>query len=281
MSTLPPLTDGILYALARLVDDSQCEKREPSHADLEYCMVQSSISDGDPTKQGLTMGKEKRVRAALSWAIENNLVGGQRFVGKLVDFVRSRGGFRPDSRNFVGAEPIQNLKLEFAKEGFELADNGDLRPKVLDTLSGIELTEALERYVRRAQKGSEDAALLTGTSKDLLEAVAAHVLVEVCNFTTPPTNFPALLGQAFIALDLKTSEDRPVQGEPPQHRMQRGLFEAALAVNTLRNKQGAGHGRPWLPTVTDDDARHAVHLMGLVAEIMLVALRVKKNPQSN
>ena len=58
--------------------------------------------------------------------------------------------------------------------------------------------------------------------------------------------------------------------------MQRGLFEAALAVNTLRNKQGTGHGRPWLPTVTDDDASHAVHLMGLVAEILLVALRVKK-----
>jgi hypothetical protein len=277
MNTLPPLTDGILYALARLVDDSQSERREPSHADLEYCIGQSGISNGDPNKQGLTLGKEKRVRAVLSWAIEHEFNGGQNFVAKLISFIRSRGGFRPDSPNFVGSEPIRNLKQEFAKEGFELADDGDLRPQVLDSLSGIELTAALESYVRRAQKGSEDAALLTGTSKDLLEAVAAHVLVEICNVTTPPGNFQALLGQAFIALDLKTSQDRPVQGEPPQHRMQRGLFEAALAVNTLRNKQGTGHGRPWLPTVTDDDARHAVQLMGLVAEIVLTALRAKKN----
>lgn len=277
MSTLPPLTDGILYALARLVDDSQSERREPSHADLEYCMGQSGISNGDPNKQGLTLGKEKRVRAVLSWAIENEFNGGQHFVAKLINFIRSRGGFRPDSPNFVGSEPIRNLKQEFAKEGFELGDDGDLRPQVLDSLSGIELTEALERYVRRAQKGSEDAALLTGTGKDLLEAVAAHVLVEIANIAAPPTNFPLLLGQAFIALDLKTSQDRPVQGEPPQYRMQRGLFEAALAVNTLRNKQGSGHGRPWLPTVTEADARHAVQVVGLVAEIMLIALQLKKS----
>jgi hypothetical protein len=61
----------------------------------------------------------------------------------------------------------------------------------------MKLTQALESYVRRAQRGSEDAAMLTGSGKDLLEAAAAHVLVEI---TT-------LLGQALISLGLKTSQD--------------------------------------------------------------------------
>lgn len=39
------------------------------------------------------------------------------------------------------------------------------------------MTEALHAYVRRAKKGSMDSALLAGTGKDLLEAVAKHVLL--------------------------------------------------------------------------------------------------------
>ena len=38
---------------------------------------------------------------------------------------------------------------------------------------------ALSSYVERARKGGEDAALLTGTAKDLLEATAAYVLTEI------------------------------------------------------------------------------------------------------
>ncbi len=274
MSNLPPLTDGIMYAVARLVDDAQVGAREPSHADLKYCIDRSGIiSAVDPHQQGMSVGKEKRTRAILSWALDNDFTAGQKFVQQLISFIRSRGGFRVDSPNFVGTEPIRDLQREFLKEGFELADDGDLRPRVLDSLSGSDLTKALESYVRRAQKGSQDAALLTGTGKDLLEAVASHVLIEAGNLTALPTNFPLLLGQAFIVLDLKTSQHKAVPGEPPQNGMQRGLFQAALAVNTLRNKQGTGHGRPWLPAVSDSQANCAIHIMGLVAEMMLVRLK--------
>ena len=275
---LPPLNDGIVYALAVMVDDSQSgTRRDPSHSDLDFLINQCGLIKGDPKNQGSAVGKEKRVRATLSWALEYNSTGAQRFVGQIVGFIRSRGGFRPDSQNFVGVESIRNLRGEFDKEGFELTEDGDLRPKVLDSLTGRELTQALQNYVRRAQKGSEDAALVTGTGKDLLEAVAAHVLFEINNVTAPSHNFPTLLGQAFIALDLKTSADKVAQGEPSQHRMQRGLFEAALAVNTLRNKQGIGHGRPWLPQVTETEARNAIQVMGIIADMMLTRMKGKKS----
>jgi hypothetical protein len=45
---------------------------------------------------------------------------------------------------------------------------------------------------------------------------------------------------------------------------------------TLRNKQGTGHGRPWLPSVTPEEARRAVQMMGCVTEMLLAHLKARK-----
>jgi len=276
MKQLPPLNDSIAFALARLVDDAQKERRDPSHSDIEFCITKSKLTQGDPNSQGQTVGKAKRVRAVLSWAIENSFDDGRGFVDQLVAMVRSHGGFRVESANYVGNDAIAGLREPMASEGFVLASDGELRPAAIDSLSGVELTEALEAYVRRAQRGAEDASLLIGTGKDLLEAIAAHVLRERWNTNTPPHNFPTLLGQAFVALELKTPADKPVDGEPPQHRLQRGLYEAACAVNTLRNKQGTGHGHPWLPSVSAEEARLVTQVMGVVGGLLLRILKREK-----
>lgn len=140
---------------------------------------------------------------------------------------------------------------------------------VLDALEGREMSEALRRYALRAQRGIQDAALVTGTAKDLLEATAAHVLVE--RFGTYPAtdNFPTLLGQAFTALGLATTERAD---ESALDHFNRRLYDLGCAVNRLRNKEGTGHGRPFLSTVTDDEARAAVEAMGVVADRMLSRL---------
>lgn len=163
----------------------------------------------------------------------------------------------------------------FKRERYTLSTDGELQPAALDTLTGIELTDALEAYVRRARRGSEDAALLVGTGKDLLEATAAHVIETRYGHYPQHANVPTLLGQAFTALGLATPQVAPTTGEPAQRRLERALYEAGCAVNALRNKQGTGHGRPWLPTVTDDEARAAVQLIGIVSSFMLTAHKAK------
>jgi hypothetical protein len=142
-------------------------------------------------------------------------------------------------------------------------------------LGGAQLTDALESYVRRARRGSEDAALLVGVGKDLLEATAAHVIHERFGHYPQQNNFPTLLGQAFVAVGMTTPQNPSTPGEPPQCRLQRAMYEAGCAVNSLRNKQGTGHGRPWLPTVSDGEARAAVQLMGIVAGFLLSAHKTK------
>lgn len=274
MSLLPPLNDTLVYAFAQAVDDS-AQTREPSHADLDFIFQRAGVADGDPKAKGQTVGKAKRVRAVLSWSVGSNLGAGRVCVAQLLAFFKASGGFRAESPNFIGASSIQALQSAFAAEGFSLSSEGDLSSKVLDAMAGAELTTALAAYVRRAQRGAEDAALLTGTSKDLVEATAAHVLREVYNNENPPHNFPTLLGQAFAGLGLKTTADKEAPTDTPQQRLQRHLFGAACAVNTLRNKQGSGHGRPWEPTVTPAEAHAAIQTMGLVAQLLLNALAAR------
>jgi Abortive infection C-terminus len=119
------------------------------------------------------------------------------------------------------------------------------------------------------KRGSADAALLVGTSKDLLEAVAAHILQLRYGGYSSTSNFPTLLGQVFVALGLATPMDQVSPGEPSNKRVERAMYELACGINQLRNKQGTGHGRPWLPSVTDTEARTAIESMGVIAERLL------------
>ncbi len=129
---------------------------------------------------------------------------GGLLVAAIVALVRAKGGFRNGSPNFVGAEPIRDAIDVFRVEGFELSEDGQLQPVAFDTLAGAGLTDALEAYVRRARRGSQDAALLVGTGKDLLEATAAHIIQERFGHYSQQANLPTLLGQAFTALGLAT-----------------------------------------------------------------------------
>ena len=264
-----PLNDAIIVAIAQLIDDAQCERRDPSHSDLEFHIDRVGLMSGDPNSQGQTLGKAKRIRATLSWALENDPDAGGRLVYTLVSLVRGHGGFRESSQNYVGEHAIQNLALAFDSEGYELSTDGQLVPKLLDNLSGKSLTESLQAYIRRAKRGAADAALVTGSGKDLLEAVASHILQERYGSYSQISNFPTLLGQVFTALGLATPQHPVSPGEPPNRRIERAMYELACGINQLRNKQGTGHGRPWLSTVTEEEAKTAIESMGVIAERLL------------
>ena len=271
--TSAPLNDTILIAVSQLVDDSQSERRDPSHSDLRFAFERHGLLQGDPAAQGQSVGKARRVRSTLSWALEHAPDAGAQFVGAFIALIRGYGGFRGSSPNYVGSNAYQNAAVAFAAEGYELSSDGDLRPRLLDSLTGLELPDALDAYVRRAKRGAFDAALVTGTGKDLLEAVAAHGLQQRYGAYSTTSNFPTLLGQVFFALGLATPQDPVIPSEAPQRRIERTLYELACGINQLRNKAGTGHGRPWVATVTEAEARMVTEHMGIIAERLLLLHR--------
>ena len=269
-----PVSDAIIVAVASLVDDAQAT-REPSHSDIEFQIGRVGLSEGDPKPQGQPVGKAKRVRATLSWALEHAPERAEVLIAALIALIRGKGGFRETSPNFVGKDAIASAMDAFRSEGYLLTADGDLQPTALDSLSGTQLTAALEAYARRARRGSSDAALLVGTGKDLLEATAAHVISERFGQYPTQADLPTLLGQAFTVLGLATSQTPRQHGEPPQRRLERALYDAGCAANALRNKQGTGHGRPWLPTVSDAEAHAALETIGVVSSFLLDTHRLK------
>ena len=265
----PPLTDAIVVALAKLVDDAQTDRRDPSHSDLTFQIQRTGLATYDPKNQGRNVGKAKRLRTVLSSAIEHDLGAGGTLVGLLLDLLRGHGCFRPSSQNYVTAEAISNAVDAFATEGYDLSCDGVLRPRVLLSLSRLERSSALRSYARRAQRGVADAALVAGTGKDLLEATAAHVLQGHYGSYPQGSNFQTLLGQAFSTLQMATPEDPKGPGEPPTRAIERSMFKLACDINRLRNKEGTGHGRPWLARISTAEAKTATEFMGVIAEYML------------
>ncbi|ENT2836780.1 MAG: abortive infection family protein [Klebsiella sp.] len=268
------LTEAILVALSRLVGDAQAESpRSPSHSELSYAFEKHGLAHIDPKNQQ-TVGKTKRVRTVLSWALDNNPDAGQKLAYTLLQNVKVAGGFRKESSNYAGHDAILGLIESFKEQGLILTESGSLLTQNIEGLRGRELTDSLKKYADRARRGAEDAALLSGTSKDLLEATAAHVLTQKYGAYPQQANFPALLGQAFIALGMATPVGQTQDNEPPHSSLERGMFETAVGINRLRNKQGTGHGRPWIPSIKDYEAEAAIEMAGVIASYMLDKLKI-------
>ncbi len=157
-------------------------------------------------------------------------------------------------------------------EGYVFSSDGVLSKVILDDLYGIEAVKTLKAYARRAKRGIEDAALLTGTSKDLMEAVAKHILLVKRGVYPNQMNFPTLMGQAFMELGLVTNYTKPQPNEPAQYRVDRAIFDLACSINSLRNKQGTGHGRPVPSTLTESEGRLSIEAMGIISEYLLSRL---------
>jgi hypothetical protein len=264
-----PISDLVIVAVSKLIDDAQVESREPTHYDLEVQIKKAGLTEADPKFQGQAVGKAKRVRATLNWALENNPSAGGQLLGLILSQVRAVGGFRDSSPNFVGTEQILNAISAFDSENFSLSENGDIRPKVLDTLKGKHLTDALQAYAQRAKRGSEDAALLSGTGKDLLEATAKHIIQTKFGAHPANANFPTLFGQAYAALNMATPETPVADNEPAIKNYERALFHMATSINRVRNREGTGHGKLCITALRTEESHSIIESVGIVAEFLL------------
>jgi hypothetical protein len=267
VTTIPKFTDTIGYAAIRLIDAD----RPPSHDELARLFAGVGLSAGDP---GPSEGKVKRMRAVIAHAQRHDRNAGARLVYRLIGVIRGAGGFRSDSPSFVGKDVFRNLQDAYRSSGYELADDGELRPLLLDNVPQAERHAVLGAYVRRIRAGASDAPLVSGSGKDLLEA-SAQTVMDMKRATYAGSDFPGVLYHAFEAVDLPTPEIAAMEqfrrtlSSDPGERVQQVLYLLGCEINKLRNAQGAGHGHAYPATITDLEARTATQAMALVSELLL------------
>jgi hypothetical protein len=215
----PPFNRAIASAVAELV-----EAQSPlSHDQLDRLFTSSPLQNEDPAPGGQGMvGKLKRARFVLGAAVARDPVAGSKLAAEMLAMLGTAGWLDPDSESSAGIERIRHLQTAYGAEGWQVSEDGAIVPRVVDQLSGAELDAALGQILRRARRGALDAALVTGSGKDLLEAVARQVLVKHTGAYPQHGNFAATLYQAFDRLSLPT---------PPQNDM--AAFRSALDSDAL------------------------------------------------
>lgn len=121
------LSESMVHAVSRLVDDWQ-NPREPTHSDIGASLARAGLAQADPHADPTAqrIGKQKRVRQALQWALDSDVAAGTRGVEALINVVRGSGGFLPDSPNYCGVDAIRTCVTAFEAEPVELTVDGTL-----------------------------------------------------------------------------------------------------------------------------------------------------------
>ena len=251
----------------------------PSHTELRDAITRHGLSDLDPAPYGKTLdgnnfGKTRRVRHVFALPAAHNATAGLPLARELVALCRAHGGFNPESESYAGSGKVTQLIQAFDSLGFTLGPDGLVRQKVIDNLSGTELTAALRSYVDRINLNPDDAPLQVGVGKELDEATARHVLTELRGGYSESQNFPMTLAAAFDAVGLAIPTVTLADFDQDPHRaVHQCLMLLATAVNRLRNDAGTGHGRPGPPRKTaalsPAEARLVARATALVAGALL------------
>lgn len=268
------ITYEVSSAVARFFDAGL----GPSHDELTRLIRRSGLQASDPRQHDDVVGKMKRVRDVLTAAISIDAAAASSLMQSLLGAMRACGCFRPGADNYAGAETVAAAQEAFRREGFDLDDEGNLRPLVLDSLRGEDLTHALWSHVRRARVNASDAPLVLGTAKDLLEAVARHVLVETTGSYPPTQSVPMTLFQAFDRVGLSTPSLGLIDqlDQDPRRALHQVICLLGIAVNRLRNQMGTGHGRPHAPDATEVDSQLSALGTAIASQLLLEALRAQR-----
>ena len=244
------MSSELAACLARFFEQG----RGPSHDELSRLFASANLTRFDPARDGSAekVGKLKRVRAVLLGGFESEPIASLALSRQLVAVLQARGSFDTASEHFAGTQVIAATQRAFSHLGWRLDMEGELYPLALGGLEGRQLSEALQSYVRRIQRGTSDTALTIGTAKDLLEAAARHVVVEATGEYDKRSGFPATFVRACATRGISIPPTTLVDAADadPFAALEQALVLAALAVNRLRNLEGTGHGRPQ-PSLAD------------------------------
>lgn len=143
--------------------------------------------------------------------------------------------FKKKNLNYIEEESVSNLRESLKNTGYTLNLNGVILESLLDNMNELEEEEILMGRVNLAGKGQQDAALVIRIGKKLLEATVLHILMKVYRYVKDTyINFPTLLGQAFLAVNLYSNK-KEIEGDDKsinaRKEIEYSLYEVGCSIN--------------------------------------------------
>ncbi|MEP7223758.1 MAG: abortive infection family protein [Actinomycetota bacterium] len=263
----PPVSDEIGAALGAFFAGGS----GPTHSTLTGVFQGSGYARADPYDPSLQQpNKETRVQRVVAAAIHEP-ERARELVEALLGRLRVSGAFTEDVHGH-DQHLVRTAQRAFARAGWQLFDDGTLSVAgAVDVSTGGRV--ALDDQLERLRRAVDDPALLLGTAKDLLEAVAKTVLEELGVSAGGSADFGQLWYSARELLGLLPQQvDVDAPGGPQMRAILQSSWKIAEQVNELRGLQGTGHGRT-LPTgVSPEMALLVVREACSVAEFVLTTL---------
>ncbi len=227
MPPKPPSRDRA--RLAKVVADYWAGGNGPSHGVLDDAFAVAGLGPEGGSKRD-------RVSDAIKNVPERDLF---TLLDQLIELLRDF--------ELPNAEPaaIERLQQTMRPFGFRLSQAFDLTSASGPAMDHLPDLPALRDHIDRIQRAmrDEDHAQLLGSTKEMLESVAKHVLTSVGQEI--PSKFPGLLTAAFEALDLHPKGVKNPDSEPgaSTRKILGGALQIVLGIDELRNSHGTGHGR--------------------------------------
>jgi hypothetical protein len=144
---------------------------------------------------------------------------------------------------------VEGLKKKLQREGFEIDELGRIRRpgEALATVVVSQLSDesAIRMHLARIQDAVGDRPEeVIGAAKDLIEATAKHVLIQLGEPVPANANLPELARLAQRALALHPEVLSPTRpGAETIKKILGALSTIATGVAELRNLYGTGHGQ--------------------------------------
>jgi hypothetical protein len=263
----PPVSEEIGAALGMFFAGGS----GPTHSALTGVFRSAGFADADPYDPALQQpNKETRVQQVVS-AARHKPARARELTEALLARLRAKGAFIRGSAAY-DRDCVRAAQRAFVRAGWQLTDDG-----ILTFAGAVDVTtggrEALDDQLHRLRRATDDPALLLGTSKDLLEAVAKFVLEAFGMTVRPQADFAELWHLARERLSiLPTQIATDAPGGPQIRSIVQSSWRIAEQVNELRGLQGTGHGRTLPSGVSAEMALLVVREACSVAEFTLSTL---------
>lgn len=262
MSMENPINGEVVAALTVFVRGGS----GPFHSSLTSAFLAAGIVGLTPYSSGSldSLNKVDRITEAAR-KVWQQPTRGRRLVEEILSIYRVAGIFGDPNLQME----VASLRSALLQRGWALDTDGRL-----DRLGDIDLEvgdrQALNDQLNRLRRNTEDAGLLLGTAKELLESVGKFVQEENGRLPDRRIDMPEVMTVSMELLGIMPVQvDASTEGGKQLRKVYQAVRTVVDAINELRNDHGTGHGRTLPSGVSVEAARFMIRQATMVAEMML------------